>query len=133
MKNIVLSILFILPVFAIAQKDFPEVEEVQDEVFEAVENAPTYPGGDSARQVFIVKNLVYPDSAIKHQREGKVYVKFVVEKDGSVSKVHAVKSFDDDCAAEAIRVTKMMRWIPGTQRGKAVRVYVVMPIVFKLY
>ena len=133
MKKIVVSILFILPVFSIAQKEFPEVEEAQEEVFEAVENSPVYPGGDSARQAFIVKNIVYPDSAIKHQREGKVYMKFVVEKDGSVSNVHSVKSFDDDCAAEAIRVTKMMRWIPGTQRGKAVRVWVVMPIVFRLY
>lgn len=108
-------------------------ESADTEVFEAVEESPSYPGGDSARQAFIVKNLVYPDSSIKYQRQGKVYVKFVVEPDSSVSKVHSVKSFDKESAAEAVRVTKMMRWIPGKQRGKAVRVYVVMPFVFRLY
>lgn len=141
MKNIVLSILLIVPFFAIAQKDstkrktgFEEVlkKATFTEAFEAVEEEPKFPGGDEARKIFIQKNVVYPDSSLKYVRQGKVYVKFVVEADSSVSRVKALKYFDEEAAAEAVRVTKMMRWIPGKQKGKAVPVWVVMPIVFRI-
>lgn len=105
----------------------------EQEPFEAVENEPTFPGGDEERKKFIIKHLVYPPLDIENQKQGKVYVKFVVNVDGSLSRVHAVKSFSDDAAAEAVRVTKMMKWNPGSQRGKKVPVWVVMPVVFKLY
>lgn len=105
----------------------------EQEPFEAVENEPTYPGGEDDRKRFIIKHLVYPPLDIENQKQGKVYVKFVVNTDGSLSRVHAVKSFSDDAAAEAVRVTKMMKWNPGSQRGKKVPVWVVMPVVFKLY
>lgn len=150
MRIIILSILFILPFFVVAQKDstkknddfeeiirktpIPSVPKTKpkSEVFEAVEEVPQYPGGDEARAKFIQKHLAYPDSSLKYGRQGKVYVKFVVEKDSSLSRVHTVKSFDEESALEAIRVTKMMRWIPGKQKGKAVPVWVVMPIVFRI-
>lgn len=110
----------------------PEVTGEQ-EPFEAVENAPTYPGGEDDRKRFIIKHLVYPPLDIENQKQGKVYVKFVVNTDGTLSRVHAVKTFSEDAAAEAVRVTKMMTWTPGSQRGKKVPVWVVMPVVFKLY
>ncbi len=105
----------------------------EPEVFEVVEQMPGYPGGDEARQKFIAKNLVYPPLDVENQKQGKVYVKFIVNIDGSLSKVHAVKTFSEDAGKEAVRVTKMMKWNPGEQRGKKVPVWVVMPITFKLY
>jgi protein TonB len=122
MKKIVFILLLLAPFFSMAQTD----------VFEAVEEAPYYPGGEEERQKFMSRNIAYPDSALKYGRQGKVYVKFIVETDSTVSKVHTVKTFDEYCAAECERVVKMMKWVPGKQKGKAVRVWVVMPISFRL-
>lgn len=128
MKKLLFILTFLLPLFAAAQTD----TTVEQEIFDIVEEAPSYPGGEDARAKFIRDNLVYPDSAIKKGLEGKVYLQFIVETDGSVSNVKAIRKFDEDCANEAIRVIKLMKWNPGKQRGKAVRVKVVLPIVFKL-
>lgn len=105
----------------------------EPEVFEVVEQMPGYPGGDKARQKFIAKHLVYPPLDVENSKQGKVYVKFIVNVDGSLSKVHAVKTFSEDAGKEAVKVARMMRWTPGEQRGKKVPVWVVMPITFKLY
>ncbi|KAB2916843.1 MAG: energy transducer TonB [Bacteroidetes bacterium] len=111
----------------------PEPENTnENEVFEIVEKPAEFPGGDAARQAFIVKHLVYPPLAVENNKQGTVVLQFIVEKDGSLNDIKAVKSFDDDCAAEAIRVAKMMRWTPGEQRGRPVRVKVSMPVKFRL-
>ena len=112
----------------------PEPESTGEaEVFEIVEKQPSYPGGEAARQKFIAKHLVYPPLAIENQKQGTIIVEFIVEPpDGRLSNVKAIKSFDDDCSREAERVVRMMRWTPGEQRGKAVRVKVRMPIKFRL-
>lgn len=109
----------------------PEKTDEQ-EIFEVVEDPPTYPGGEEARQKFIAKHLVYPPLAVENQKQGTVHVQFVVEPDGSLSNVRAVKTFDEDCAREAERVVRMMKWTPGKQRNKPVRVKVSMPIKFRL-
>lgn len=147
MKKIILMLLLVAPFVSLAQKDsiitIEEVVEITDvvdyapaakdnDVFEVVEEMPVYPGGETARTKFINEHLVYPDSAVKYNKEGSIYVKFIVEPDSSLSNVQIIKSFDDYCSAEAIRVTKMMRWVPGRHRGKAVRVNVIMPIRFRL-
>ncbi len=103
------------------------------EVFEVVEKMPGYPGGDAARQKFIAKHLVYPPLDVENQKQGRVYVKFIVNTNGTLSKVHTVKTFSEDAGKEAVRVAKMMKWTSGQQRGKKVPVWVVMPITFKLY
>ncbi len=78
-------------------------------------------------------NIKYPESARKAGEEGRVFVSYVVEKDGRISNVSVLRGFDKDCDAEAVRVIKNMpNWEPGQQRGKAVRVQYNMPIVFSL-
>ncbi len=109
-----------------------KTEEGVGDVYEVIEVPPEYPGGDIARQKFIAKHLNYPKKAIKAGKQGTIIIQFVVEKDGSVSNVTAYKSFDEDCAKEAIRVVKMMKWIPGEQKGKKVRTKISMPIKFRL-
>jgi protein TonB len=105
----------------------------QDEIFDVVEEEPTFPGGEEAMQSFIKKNVKYPDMSIQMGDQGKVYVRFVVEKDGSISNVSIARGVTPELDKEAMRVVKMMpNWAPGKQRGRAVRTNVVIPIVFKL-
>ena len=99
----------------------------------AVEVMPEYPGGTTAMFEFIQKNVKYPESAKDKGLEGKVYVQFVVEKDGSLSSFQVLRGVSDEIDAEAIRVLKMMpKWKPGMQDGKPVRVQFTMPFNFKL-
>jgi TonB family protein len=105
-----------------------------NEVFTVVEEQPYFPGGDEARHKFIEENIHYPDSALKNKIQGKVFVTFIVEKDGSLSNVRVLKGIGGGLDEEAVRVIKMMpKWIPGRQRGTPVRVQFNVPIKFILW
>lgn len=114
----------------------PEVEEeevVEAEVFTIVEEMPSYPGGDMKMYEYLGKNIKYPQIARESGIQGRVFVNFVVEPDGSVSNVKVLRGIGGGCDEEAIRVVKSMpKWKPGKQRGKAVRVSYTLPVVFKL-
>ncbi|MBR4837394.1 MAG: M56 family metallopeptidase [Bacteroidales bacterium] len=98
-----------------------------------VDVMPEYPGGTNAMFDFIQKKVKYPESAKDKGLEGKVYVQFVVEKDGSLSSFQVLRGVSDDIDSEAIRVLKMMpKWKPGMKDGKAVKVQYVMPFNFKM-
>ena len=94
---------------------------------------PRFPGGDDARLYFLRKNIRYPEQAIKNQIQGVVLLVFVIETDGSISNIEVNKKIGGGCDEESIRVTRLMpRWEPGKRNGKAVRVLVRMPIVFRI-
>ena len=113
--------------------DGVEEEMEEEEVFVVVEDDPEFPGGVDSMKTFIERNLVYPQLAKDNKIEGKVFVTFVVEKDGSISGVKVLRDIGYGCGAEAIRVVmKMPKWKPGKQRGVPVRVQYNLPIVFKL-
>lgn len=104
-----------------------------DEIFEVVEEEPTFPGGEEAMQKFIKSNIKYPEISIQMGDQGKVFVRFVVEKDGSITNVSIARGVSPELDKEALRVVKSMPgWQPGKQRGRSVRTYVVIPINFKL-
>lgn len=104
-----------------------------DEIFTVVEKQPEYPGGMSAMFEFLKKNIKYPAEAVKNKTQGKVFLTFVVEKNGSLSNINVLKSLDNSCDAEAIRVISLMpQWIPGSQNGLFVRTKYTLPIDFKL-
>lgn len=110
-----------------------EEEMEEEEVFVVVEDDPEFPGGMDSLKAFIERNLVYPQWAKDNKIEGKVYVSFTVETDGSISNVKVLRDIGGGCGAEAIRVVmKMPKWKPGKQRGKPVRVQFNLPIEFKL-
>jgi protein TonB len=119
-------------------QDYEPVEEVEEEeeetqIFQVVETMPTFPGGDAARIKYLQNNLKYPTMARESGIQGKVFVTFVVEKDGSITDVKVLRGIGGGCDEEAVRVIKNMpKWKPGKQRGKPVRVQFNMPIVFKL-
>ena len=110
----------------------PEEEEVE-EIFTIVEDQPTPSGGMAAFYQYVQKNLKYPAQARRMGIEGKVFVQFVVDKDGTLTEVQAVKGIGAGCDEEAARVIKgAPKWKPGKQRGRAVKVRMILPITFKL-
>ena len=98
-----------------------------------VDQQPSFPGGTNALNTFIGSNLKYPVFAQEKGIQGRVVVKFIVEKDGSISNVEVNQSVDPDLDNEAMRVVKAMpKWIPGQINGKAVKVECSHPFVFQL-
>lgn len=110
-----------------------EEEETDIEIFTVVENDPEFPGGMEALYKYLRENIKYPQLAKENNITGKVYVTFVVEKDGSIANPRVLKDIGGGCGQEAIRVVKSMpKWTPGKQRGKAVRVQFNLPVSFNL-
>jgi protein TonB len=116
----------------IVMDEAPE-EEKAEEIFTIVEDQPTPEGGMAAFYQYVQKNLKYPAQARRMGIEGKVFVQFVVDKDGTIQDVKAVKGIGAGCDEEAVRVIKQSpKWNPGKQRGRAVKVRMILPITFKL-
>ena len=111
-----------------------EIEEEDDEeFFMVVENMPEFPGGDLGLMKYIQKNVKYPPIAKEYNITGKVYVSFIVDRQGKVTNVKVVRGVDKNLDAEAVRVVKSLpKYKPGKQRGKAVRVMFTIPINFTL-
>jgi periplasmic protein TonB len=100
-------------------------------IITVVEIPPEPEGGMIKFYEFIGKNIQYPKLARKKGIEGKVFVGFVVEKDGTLSNVNVLKGIGGGCDEEALRVVSISpKWIPGSQKGKIVRVKMVLPISF---
>jgi protein TonB len=94
---------------------------------------PQFPGGEAEMYAFIQKNLNYPAVDIEMGNQGRVTIKFVVNKTGEISNVQLVKGVSPGCDKEAMRVIKSMpKWIPGRQNGEPVNVYFIIPVVFRL-
>jgi periplasmic protein TonB len=110
-----------------------EVEEEDTQVFFIVEDMPEFPGGELALRQFIANSIKYPVIAQENGIQGRVYVTFVVDADGSVSEPRIARGVDPSLDKEALRVVGMLpKWKPGRQRGKPVRVSYTVPINFQL-
>ena len=110
-----------------------QTDDVDDAVFVVVEKSPEFPGGNDSLYAFIGRNIKYPEMAKKNKIEGRVFVTFVVEKDGQVSSAKILRDIGGGCGEEALRVVNSMpKWKPGTQRGNPVRVQFNLPIMFQL-
>ena len=110
------------------------IEEVaEQEVFGIVETMPMFRGGERKLMEFIGNNVVYPKEAIEAGIEGKVFVEFCIERDGTVSDAKVLRGIGYGCDEEALRVIGLMpKWYPGKVRGKSVRVRYTLPINFML-
>lgn len=110
-----------------------EVEEAEEEIFLVVEEDAEFPGGLEALSKYLSENIKYPQLAKENNIEGRVFVSFVVEKDGRVGNIKILRDIGGGCGAEAVRVVKSMpRWKPGKQRGKPVRSQFNLPVNFSL-
>lgn len=104
-----------------------------DEIYDAIgiEAFPEFEGGMKAWYKYVSKNLRYPEMAMDQAKGGKVFLSFVVERDGSITNVQVLKGVGFGMDEEAARVIKKSpKWNPGKQNGKAVRVRFNMPITF---
>ena len=112
----------------------PEPEKPkEEEIFVAVEQQAEFPGGQAAMMKWLSNNVRYPESAQQNDIQGRVVVKFVVEKDGSIGHATIVKGVDRDLDREALRVvSKMPKWQPGKNNGVPVRSYFNLPVMFKI-
>ena len=110
------------------------VEEPEDQIFEIVENPAVPPTGDIPSLLkWIASHIEYPQSALDNGIQGKVVLRFVVEKDGSIGDILVARKVDPALDKEAVRVLKSMpKWTPGKQRGKPVRSYFTLPISFTI-
>ena len=122
----------------IEDEDFVEPNLLNDtlegnEIYQIVEEMPEFPGGEDKLVEFVSKNLCYPQKAKEKGIQGRVFVGFIVEKDGSVSNVTNLRSVDSVLDAEAMRVIQSLpKWKPGKHNGEFVRVSYQIPILFKL-
>ena len=109
------------------------VDDEQPEVYNVVEVDPEFPGGIEALYKYLAENITYPQQAKDSGIQGRVYVTFVVEKDGSITGAEVLRGIGGGCDEEALRVVNAMpKWTPGKQLGEPVRVQFNLPVVFKL-
>lgn len=110
-----------------------EEVKVEEEVFVVVEEQAEFPGGLDSMYAYIHKNLKYPELAKEKGIEGRVFVSFIIEKDGSISNVKILRGIGGGCEEAAVEMIKNMpKWKPGKQGGKPVRFQFVLPIKFEL-
>lgn len=115
----------------IIEPDLP-VETIE-EAIDFAEVMPEFPGGNAAFYQFVNSHIDYPSKARRMGVQGKVYVQFIVDKDGSVTDVKVVKGIGSGCDEEAERVLKLSpKFKPGKQGSRPARVRMILPIVFKL-
>ena len=110
-----------------------EKPNINDTPLEFAAQMPEFPGGSAALATFLSNSLKYPIIAQEIGIHGKVFITFVVNRDGSISDIRVSRSVDPSLDNEAIRVVQSMpKWIPGKQNGETVRVYHTVPINFVL-
>ena len=132
-KNVSLKVALMMLVLLFSFMTSTAQTKKNDMVFDVVEVMPQFPGGQIAMLQYIMKNMKYPEQAMKEGIQGRVAVRFIVEKDGSISDVKPVLSVHPLLNKEAVRVVKSMpKWSPGKHNGKPVRVRFNLPVMFKL-
>lgn len=124
-----LIIIFLLFAGAVnAQTKVIPENNTDDPIFTVAEHNPEYPGGIEAFYKFVTQNLKWP--ATSKDLTGKIFITFVVEKDGQLSHYNILKGLNADLNKEALRVIKLTsgKWKPGVQNKHIVRVQYVVPI-----
>ena len=132
-KNVSLKVALMMLVLLFSFMTSTAQTKKNDIVFDVVEVMPQFPGGQIAMLKYIMENMKYPEQAMKKGIQGRVAVRFIVEKDGSISDVKPILSVHPLLNKEAVRVVESMpKWTPGKQNGKPVRVRFNLPVMFKL-
>ncbi len=114
--------------------DEPEVEAVEDPTIHLhVDRSPEFAGGLDAFYKYVSNNIKYPRKEQRMNIDGRVYLQFVIERDGSLTDIQVLKGVSEGLDKEAIRVLRATpNWIPGSNRGQPVRVRMTIPIYFQL-
>jgi len=121
------------PVETPAETPKSTTNQDNSQIFMVVEEMPSFPGGEKAMYKYIGEKIKYPEQAKNEGIEGRVFISFVVEKDGSITEVELLRGIGGGCDEVAIEVIQSMpKWLAGKQKGKEVRVKYRMPIKFSL-
>lgn len=129
--HLLFALLLVIPIFAGAQQK--SMEPGEEDVYLLADDKPEFPGGEDALKAFITANVDYPEEAKKNRITGKVFVSFVIDKEGKVVMVKIAKGVDPSLDKEALRVVNSMpAWKPGKHEGKLVKVKFTVPIAFAL-
>jgi TonB family protein len=122
------STLIILFTLISMQASFAQAKQ---DAYVKVDKMPEFPGGQVALVKYLSKNIKYPANSKKNKIKGKVVVSFIIDKIGKVTQAKIVKSLNEECDKEALRViSEMPDWIPGEKDGKKVDVLFSLPINF---
>ncbi len=136
-----IKLIAILPILLISvyliscgsNKKITKEKDNDDTIFIIVEQMPQFPGGNDGLRKFLASTVRYPIEAQLKKIQGRVFVSFVVEKDGFISNVKVSRATNTILDKEAVRVVQRMpKWSPGLQKQKPVRVKYTIPINFKL-
>jgi protein TonB len=104
-----------------------------EEIFIWVEEMPAFPGGEAELLKFISQSISYPEEAVRNNIQGRVILKFVVNRDGSIDRVQVLNDIDSSLQNEAIRVVNLLpKFKPGKQNGVPVPVWFTLPVLFRL-
>ena len=129
--RLLFTLLLMVPFYAGAQQK--SMDPGEEDVYLLAEEKPVFPGGDEALKAFITENVNYPEEAKKKGITGKVFVSFVIDKEGKVVMAKIAKGVDPSLDKEALRVVNSMpAWEPGKHKGELVKVKFTMPIQFAL-
>lgn len=127
------SILAVALMLLLVPIAFSQENSKKEEVFTIVEEQPTPKDGMGEFYKFIGENLKYPAAAKKDSVQGKVFLKFMVLESGELAHIEVIKGIGHGCDEAALNAIKNSpAWIPGKQKGKAVKVWMTLPIVFRL-
>ena len=135
---VVVGLLFLAPIINSScskEAGKKEIDNVSptEEPYTTVETMPEFNGGNKALFAYLGENIKYPKNAESENKEGMVYVSFVIDKNGKVKDTKVVKGFDTACENEALRVLEAMPdWTPGVQAGQTVDVQLTLPVRFQL-
>ena len=111
---------------------FSQNSTAENTIYVKVDKMPEFPGGQVALVKYLSKNIKYPSKYKKDKVNGRVFVSFVVDKTGKVGQAKVVKSLNEECDKEAIRVISIMpNWIPGEKDGSKVNVQFGLPVNFE--
>ncbi len=117
----------------VGTSDAKVTEDDPNKVFTSVEQVPLFPGGADAFTRYLNKNIHYPAVARENGTQGKVFISFVCERDGSLTDIKVARGIGDGCDEEAVRVIRASpKWRAGIQNGRPVRVQYSVPISFAL-
>ena len=124
-RTYLFAILTLLTIKVMGQVDNKEKEDI---IIDPVEHSASFPGGIDSLKSFIKNNLTQPTE----KKIGRVFVSFIVNKDGTTTDFEVVRGLTKECNEKALEVLKKMpRWTPGTQFGVPIRQRFVMPVNFE--
>lgn len=119
--------------FLVKNNTSPIILSKTEKIYSLAEKMPEFPGGEEALRTLIEKSIIYPKEAIEKGIQGKVYVSFVVTKNGEIANCKIARGVDESIDVEAVRViTELPEWTPGKNKGQSVNVRYTVPINFKL-